>query len=366
MLAKKLREAQQRAIESQKAARDISDRLVKLEKERVALWKEQGEALAERQRIEFELKQARTTLWNLQNPYSARNIAKWLLNHGLKIAIIVLGMVVLIWMSRLVSHNLVKRITGHTRATKSETEREERAKTLVSVFRSAFRIVILVVGILMLSSEVNVPILPLLSGAAVFGLAIAFATQNLLRDYFSGFHILVEDQYGIHDWVRIGEVNGLVESISLRMTTLRDIEGTLHFIPHGSITAVSNMTHGWARAMFEIRVAYKEDVNRVMQVLQEMMADLRRDLEFGSVVTGEPEFFGVENLADSAVIIRFAVKTKAMQQWSVKREFLRRVKVRFDELGIEIPYPHQIVYYHSVSRGEDDKKAHEGGKHVGA
>jgi len=200
-------------------------------------------------------------------------------------------------------------------------------------------------GLVMILDEFGVPVVPLMGGAAVMGLAIAFGAQNLIRDYFCGFMMLLEDQYSINDVARIGNISGLVEHITLRITVLRDLEGVRHFIPHGTITSVSNLTHGWSRALFDIQVAYKEDVDRVMATLVELGKDMRTDPQLGAQILEDPEMLGVDALADSGVIIKFFMKTRPLQQWPVKREMLRRIKNRFDELGIEIPFPHQTLYH---------------------
>jgi small conductance mechanosensitive channel len=184
-----------------------------------------------------------------------------------------------------------------------------------------------------------------MGGAAVLGLAVAFGAQNLIKDYFSGFMVLLEDQYGINDVVRIGSISGMVEHISLRTTVLRDLEGVVHFIPHGTISTVSNLTHGWSRALFDVDIAYSEDIDRVMEVLLELGRELRRDPQFGPLILDDPEMLGVDELANSSVIVKFFLKTRPLQQWTVKREMLRRIKNRFDQLGIEIPYPHQTVHH---------------------
>jgi small conductance mechanosensitive channel len=184
-----------------------------------------------------------------------------------------------------------------------------------------------------------------MGGAAVLGLAVAFGAQNLIKDYFSGFMVLLEDQYGINDVVRIGSISGMVEHISLRTTVLRDLEGIVHFIPHGTISTVSNLTHGWSRALFDVDIAYSEDIDRVMEVLLDLGRELRRDPIFGPLILDDPEMLGVDELANSSVIVKFFLKTRPLQQWTVKREMLRRIKNRFDQLGIEIPYPHQTVHH---------------------
>ncbi len=207
-------------------------------------------------------------------------------------------------------------------------------------------------GTLMILDEAEIPIAPLLGGAAVFGLAVAFGAQNLIRDFFYGFMILLENQYKLNDVIKIGDMAGQVERISLRMTALRDLEGNVHFIPNGQINAVTNMTHGWSRALFDVGVAYKEDVDRVMEVLTDLGRQLRRDPNFGPLILEDLTMLGVDALADSAVVIKFYIKTRPLQQWTIKRELLRRIKNRFDDLGIEIPFPHRTIYHRGIDGQE--------------
>jgi small conductance mechanosensitive channel len=214
-------------------------------------------------------------------------------------------------------------------------------------------------GTLTLLDEIGLPVGPLMGGAAVVGLAIAFGAQNLIKDFFTGFMILLEQQYMVNDVVKIGNIAGQVERISLRMTTLRDLEGRVHFMPHGNITAVTNMTHGWSRAVFDIDVAYKEDVDRVIEVLLDLGQQLRRDPEYGPLILDDPTMLGVDAFGDSAVTIKFYLKTRPLRQWPVKRELLRRIKNRFDELGIEIPFPHRTLYHHHSTSGEGRGRGHD-------
>jgi small conductance mechanosensitive channel len=255
-------------------------------------------------------------------------------------------------LAMLVGHRLSKSfcerviwIIAHKGARGTSEEREDRARTLVGVFYNAASVAIFLGGGLMVLQEAGIPIGPLLGGAAVFGLAVAFGAQNLIRDYFYGFVILLENQYKLNDVVKIGELSGQVEQITLRMTVLRDLEGRVHFIPNGQVTAVTNMTHGWSRALFDIGVAYREDVDRVMGVLAELARDLRADPQFAPLILEDATMLGVDEFADSAVVIKFFIKTRPLQQWTVRRELLRRIKNRFDELGIEIPFPHRTVYH---------------------
>jgi small-conductance mechanosensitive channel len=189
-----------------------------------------------------------------------------------------------------------------------------------------------------------------MGGAAVVGLAVAFGAQNLVRDYFTGFMILLENQYDINDVVKIAGVAGLVERITLRVTILRDLEGVVHFVPNGQITTVSNLTHGWSRVVLDIGVAYKEDVDRVMKAIADVGKEVRYDPNFRHLILEDLEVLGVDAFTDSAVIIKAIVKTRPLQQWTVKRAMMRRLKKKFDELGIEIPYPHRKIF-HQYERG---------------
>ncbi len=223
--------------------------------------------------------------------------------------------------------------------------------TLVGVFSNTATIALVTGTVLMVLDELGVPIGPLMGGAAVFGLAVAFGAQNLIRDYFTGFMVLLEDQYGVNDVVKIGDAAGAVEKITLRMTVLRDLEGSLHFIPHGTITQVINMTHGWSRAVVDVGVAYNENPDKAMNALVEIGKELREDPKFSPLILDGPEMLGVDALGDSAVTIKFFLKTQPSQRWFVKRELLRRIKIRFDELQIEIPFPQRTIHY---ARDEGD------------
>jgi small conductance mechanosensitive channel len=193
-------------------------------------------------------------------------------------------------------------------------------------------------------NEIGVPVGPVMGGAAVLGLAVAFGAQSLIKDYFTGFMLLLEQQYFINDVVKIGDVSGQVEQISLRMTVLRDQEGQAHFIPHGTIGAVTNMTYNWSRAVFDVWVSYRENVDRVIDELERIARELRMHPEFGRLILEDPTMLGVDALGESGVNVKFLIKTRPLQQWAIKREMLRRIKNRFDELGIEIPYPQSTVH----------------------
>jgi small-conductance mechanosensitive channel len=353
-LRSKRRDTEQLVRKAREEIRDRTARLNQLQQQLAELQREELAALVEAQNKQTEAEQAEEVVSDLSNPYALRNLMQWMLDHGPKVGLILLSMLLLRLCAVLSSQRFVTVILERgARGTKQE--REDRARTLLGVFRNAFSITIVIGGLLMLCEEVGIAIAPLMGGAAVLGLAAAFGAQNLIRDYFYGFVILIENQYKINDVLRIGDMTGQVEQITLRMTVLRDIEGSVHFIPNGKIDSVTNMTHGWSRALLEVSVAYKENVDHVMEVLVDLALELRKDPIFGSLIIDNPEMLGVDGLGDSGVLIKMLMKTRPLQQWKVKREMLRRIKQRFDELDIEIPFPQQTV--HHFFDGENENNA---------
>ena len=279
----------------------------------------------------------------LKNPFTLRNLLQWLIDHGPKILTIIAALALCLWLSRVCEARLVE-LTANRGRRGSREDRENRAKTLLGVFRNVANILIVVGGSMMILDEIGVPVAPIIGGAAVFGLAVAFGAQSLIKDFFVGFMVLLEQQYMVNDVIGIGPIKGQVERISLRITVLRDLEGCVHFIPHSQINTVTNLTHGISRAVFEIGVAYKESVDRVIEVLTTLAQDLRRDEAFGLSILSEPVMLGVDSLGDSSVVIKFYIETRPLHQWAIKREMLRRIKNAFDRLGIEIPFPHLTIY----------------------
>jgi small conductance mechanosensitive channel len=340
----KITEAQLRMATARKELRASQDRLDDLHAELHDAQSDHIAALqeAEQKRVESEVAAKRVT--ELKNPLSLQNMLQWTIDRAPKLALIIFATLVLNYLAKGASVRMV-RLAVFAGERGSHADRQNRADTLGGVFRNAASLAILGGGLLMLLDTVGVPVVPLLGGAAIFGLAVAFGAQNLIRDYFSGFMVLMEDQYGVSDVVRIGDVSGQVEEITLRITRLRDLEGIVHFIPHGTITTVSNFSHGWSRALFDVGVAYKEDVDQVIAVLKRLAEDLRQDPEFGPMIIDGPEMLGLNSFDDSAVVIRFHLKTRPLMQWPVRRELNRRIKRRFDELGIEIPFPHRTLYF---------------------
>jgi len=220
-----------------------------------------------------------------------------------------------------------------------------RFKTLSKLFHWLGVMVIFAMILYSVLQNVGVDVRPLLAGLGIVGLAFGFGGQYLIRDLINGIFIIVEGQYRINDVVKIGEYGGLVEDINLRITTLRDLAGRVIIIPNGEIKTVVNFTKYYSQALLNIGVAYKENVDRVMDVLRDLGREMKEDDYFGKLILADLEMLGVDDFADSQVTIKFRIKTLPIKQWEVSREMRRRIKNRFDELGIEIPFPHRTIYW---------------------
>lgn len=223
--------------------------------------------------------------------------------------------------------------------------REQRAQTLASLLGNVAAIAIVVIVALTVLDILIENTGPILASFGIIGLAISFGAQSLVKDVISGTFLLMEGQFGIGDVVKISDVSGLVEKITLRTTVLRDVEGAVHIVPNGEITRVTNMTKAWSRAVLNVGVAYREDVDHVMDVLRDLLHEFHHDPEWSGLLLEEPVVPGVESLGDSAVVIRVMAKTLPLKQWDVARELRRRIKNRFDREGIEIPFPHITFYW---------------------
>ena len=223
-------------------------------------------------------------------------------------------------------------------------QREQRAQTVASLLNNVGAISISVIAGLMIIGAF-MPIGPLLAGVGVLGLALSFGAQSLVKDLISGAFMLIEGQFAVGDVVRVKDTAGLVEKITLRTIVLRDINGVVHIIPNGTVDTLSNLTKSWSRAVLEIGVAYKEDVDRVMAHMFDVAWDLWKDPDWAPLIPEEPEIPGVERFDESAVTIRIMFKTLPLKQWNVAREYRRRIKKRFDAEGIEIPFPHRTFYW---------------------
>ncbi|MDX2060687.1 MAG: mechanosensitive ion channel family protein [Gemmatimonadales bacterium] len=220
---------------------------------------------------------------------------------------------------------------------------EKRGQTIAQLVRSVGRAVI-VIGVVLSSLNLFVDIKPLLAGVGILSLAVSFGAQSLVKDFISGFFILFENQFVVGDVVQIGDKSGVVERMTLRVVMLRNVEGALHTIPNGSITAVTNMTRGWSRAVVDVSIGYQADIDRAIEVVRDELQRLRGESVWQGRFDGHSEVVGVQSLGDNGVVIRTLLRTQPGAQWEVAREFQRRIKRRLDDEGIEIPYPQRTVH----------------------
>ena len=224
-------------------------------------------------------------------------------------------------------------------------DEQQRIETLAKVFRNSAAIVIAIVAGTLVLNELGISVAPILATAGVAGVAIGFGAQSLIKDYFNGFFLLLEDQVREGDVVEVAGKSGLVEEVTLRYVRLRDFEGHVHFIPNGEIKIVTNRTRGFAHAVIEVGVGYGANVDQALGVIREVGEAMRADAAWRERIVDPVEIIGVERLADSAVILRARVKVvPPQQQWNVRREFLKRLKRAYDERGIEIPFPQLTIH----------------------
>jgi moderate conductance mechanosensitive channel len=335
-------DANRRLIHARSNVNGIVERLNDRRTELGLLQSEHIVAMHEAEQKRQEAALAEERLDSLKNPFALRNILTWIDEHGPRLLAIVVGMFLLNAIAKFFSQRSVMLVTTGT-GRGSKIERENRAKTLVGVFQNAATVAIFITGFLMILEEAGANLTVLMGGVAVVGLAVAFGAQNLIKDYFYGFVMLLENQYMLNDTIRIGTLSGQVERITLRMTVLRDSNGVVHFVPNGSINSVSNETHGWSRAVCEVSVSYDEDLDRVLEVMQGISEGLYADPRFGSLMLEAPGAPAIDTLGESSIQLKCAVKTQPNKHGAVKQEWLRRIKKQFTQLGIRPPHAQRII-----------------------
>ena len=272
---------------------------------------------------------------------------EWAITSGLRVLLITATMLVMLALLK----RGVAKLSSLYEGTLPGPAQIKRAYTLTHIVRDVARLVILFVGMTMILSEGGVDLKPLLAAAGLGGLAIGFGAQSLVKDLISGFFILWEDSVRIGDVVEVAGVAGLVEEVELRTIKLRDVSGNLHVVPNGVIDKVKNLTKDYSYYVFDIGVAFRENVDEVMGVLQKIAEDLRRDSRFADDILAPLEMLGVDQFKDSAVMIKCRIKTEPHKQWPVGREMNRRIRNMFDAKGIEIPFPYQPSYWGEPKKG---------------
>ncbi|UCH46925.1 MAG: mechanosensitive ion channel [Betaproteobacteria bacterium] len=315
-----------------------------------------AEQLAVTQQLKQKIEEAgaarKRSVW-LQSPLHPRNLLRWFVERGPRILIVIVAAWILLFLVRVFSRRIARALLM-----KGESERRggaKRADTLALSFQSAASVVIIIGAGLLAFQEAGVDIKTVLGGAAILGVAFAFGAQNLMRDYFTGIMIILEDQYELGDLITIGAVTGTVEKVNMRTTVLRDFEGRVHFIPNGEIKSVTNRTYVWGRALLRIPVALKEDPDHVIRVLREVEEEFRADPEVGEWVTDDPVVLGVDKFSEYGMVILTYMKTRPDTVFQTRRELLRRIKKRFDEEGIEISVPNIRLLQGEDAEGTPEK-----------
>lgn len=271
----------------------------------------------------------------------ADRLIEWAIGSGIRVVLIGFGMVLLLSLLK----QLITRFRRVYEGSFPGPAQAKRVDTLTHVVRDVARVFILVVGSMMILSEVGIDLKPLLAAAGLSGLAIGFGAQSLVKDVISGFFILLENSVRVGDVVEVAGVAGVVEEVKLRTITLRDLSANVHVVPNGIVDKVKNMTKVYSYYLFDVGVAYRENVDEVMAVLKGIAEELREDPAFNTDILEPLDMLGVDQFTDSAVIIKCRIKTNPMQQWRIGREMNRRIKNTFDAKGIEMPFPHRTIYW---------------------
>lgn len=273
-------------------------------------------------------------------------VAGWLVQHGIRILIII-GLAYLFHrLAKALTPRLIERsVTIRGRGRRAREELNKRIQTLSYILTQVIAIAIALIAIFMTLSEVGIDITAALAGLGIVGLAVGFGAQYLIRDLISGFFVFLENQYNVGDVIKAADTAGIVEELSLRRTILRDLDGARHVIPNGEIRVLSNLTQEWSRAHLNINVAYKEDLDRVMALMRHTWEEMAEDPDWShSLKVKTPWLLRVDEFGDSGITIKMVGETEPIKQWDVMGEFRRRIKKVFDQEGIEIPWPHIMLY----------------------
>ena len=275
------------------------------------------------------------------------SLNRWLITDFISILILILLLIITLR----VSAALINRLKGVLlkrmvyREEEPDMEAEKRLNTLMGVLRKIISVVVWTIFIMIFLEKININIIPILSAAGIVGLAVGFGAQELVRDFISGFFILLEDGIRAGDVVTLNGTTGTVEKMELRTITLRDSMGVVHIFQNGKVNTISNMTKGWSAVRFDIGVAYKENLAKVMEVMQQVGDEMYAEDEYKSNMLASVEVSGLNNFGDRALEIRARIRTRPGKQWGIGREYRKRLKEAFDTHNIEIPFPHQTIYW---------------------
>jgi small-conductance mechanosensitive channel len=270
---------------------------------------------------------------------------EWLKLHGIRIAIILAVGAVVYGILQYVIPRLIRHAVENQLRTKPKVEMKKRTRTLSRVIVNTLVFFIVVVVLFTIFAEIGVNIAPALASLGIVGLAVGFGAQSMVKDFINGLFILLENQYGIGDVVKIAGIAGKVEEVNLRRTVLRDLDGVVHYIPNGEITTASNYTKEFSRVNLDISVGYNEKLDRVIKVINRVCTNMAKSKEWNAKIIKTPQVLRVDSLSDSGIEIKILGETVPLAQWEIMGELRKRIKAEFDKEGIEIPWPHMKVYF---------------------
>lgn len=272
-----------------------------------------------------------------------QDFLQWLVVHGARLTLIIIGSWVIYRFGAGFIASMLERAVHGGQGVSQEAARK-RKETLSRVLENTVKVVVILMGSLMALSEIGVNVGPMIAAAGVAGLAFGFGGQYLIRDIISGLFILIENQYRVGDVVCFGDTCGLVESINLRLTVLRDLDGTVHHVPNGEVKVASNLSKYYSRVNLNVGVSYASDLEKVIVVVNRVGAEMSEDPAWKDMILSPPQFLRVDDFADSAVMIKILGDTKPLKQWDVTGELRKRLKIAFDREGIEIPFPQRVMH----------------------
>lgn len=282
---------------------------------------------------------------------NTHGVIDWFITHGIRVIVIILVAVALYFLLRHFVPPAVKKLVTRQMKRQPKGEVKKRVDTLSSVFVNTGMVIIVIFTIITILPEFGVNVAAILAGLGIVGIAVGFGAQDLIKDVLSGIFILLENQYRVGDVVNIAGISGLVEQIGLRRTILRDLDGIVHSIPNGEIKVASNFTKEFSRINLNISVAYGENLDHVIEVINRVCKEMAEDPKWSADFVSTPQVLRIDNLGDSGIDIKVLGDTKPSRQWDVMGELRLRIKRTFDKEGIEIPWPHTKVYFGNALPG---------------
>lgn len=270
-------------------------------------------------------------------------LVDWLSEHGLALALILIITIAIKRFGIIPIRGIIHRSVRPDRF-QNEAEHKEREETLLNMARSVLGVIAWLLAIILIFIELEVNIQPVLAAGGVLGIIIGFGAQNILRDLFAGIYVITESHYQIGDVIDLDGDWGEVEDITLRIVTLRDLDGAVYHIPHGNVNRVKNLSKDYSRINLNIGIAYDSNINRVSEIVDKVGREFAEDEDWRNIVITPPRFWRIDNFGDSSIDIKIVGETSPLHQWAASGEMRKRLKAAFDKEGIEIPFPQRVIH----------------------